>query len=60
MAYSAPLPISEAKKKDLISLCRKGIKPQELHSWYESLPTSNDVQDRALEPDVNDESEESD
>ena len=60
MAYAVPLPISEAKKRDLTGLCRKGIIPQELHPWYASLPTSNDVQDRSLEPDVHDESEESD
>ncbi|KAF9406400.1 hypothetical protein HW555_013222, partial [Spodoptera exigua] len=34
-AYSSPIPISEAKKKDLLNLCTKGIIPQELHSWAE-------------------------
>ncbi|CAG4939067.1 unnamed protein product [Parnassius apollo] len=57
-AYSSPLPISEAKKKDLNNLCAKGIIPQELHLWYQSLPTSKDVVDRILEPDVTEEGEE--
>lgn len=56
-AYSSPLPISEAKKKDLINLCKKGIIPQELHLWYESLPTSNEVIDRIMEPDVTEDGE---
>ncbi|CAG5023464.1 unnamed protein product [Parnassius apollo] len=57
-AYSSPLPISEGKKKDVNNLCAKGIIPQELHLWYQSLPTSKDVVDRILEPDVTEEGEE--
>ncbi|CAH0692027.1 unnamed protein product [Spodoptera exigua] len=56
-AYSSPIPISEAKKKDLLNLCTKGIIPQELHSWYETLPTSKDIIDRLCEPDVAEEGE---
>lgn len=40
-AYEHPLPITEAKKKDLMNLCRKNIIPAELHAWYASLPSSN-------------------
>lgn len=50
-------PISEAKKKDLISPCSKGIILQELYSWYESLPSNKNVVDRLLEPDVTEEVE---
>lgn len=56
-AYSSPIPISEAKKKDLLNLCTKGIIPQELHSWYETLPTSKDIIDRLCESDVAEEGE---
>lgn len=40
-AYEHPLPIAEAKKKDLINLCKKNIIPAELHPWYESLPSTD-------------------
>lgn len=36
--YSRQLPISAAKKKDLLTLCRKKIIPQEFHAMYKSLP----------------------
>ena len=39
-AYVAPLPISAAKKKDLLDLCYKGVIPTVFHNWYEQLPTS--------------------
>lgn len=32
--YRAPLPISEAKKKDFIKLCEKGVIPEEYHAWF--------------------------
>jgi hypothetical protein len=37
--YQAKLPISVEKKKDLISLCKRGIIPEEFHSYYSSLTT---------------------
>ena len=37
-AYKAKIPISAAKKKDLIQLCDKGIIPEEFHAYYNSLP----------------------
>lgn len=48
--YDHPQPISAAKKKDLLNLCRKGIIPEELHGWYENLPTSNNLTDKV--PDI--------
>ncbi|CAH1109438.1 unnamed protein product [Psylliodes chrysocephalus] len=55
--YKSPLPISVLKKKDLLKLCKKGIIPEELHAWINSLSTASSVIDRI--PDVAiDESEE--
>lgn len=44
-AYSSKLPISAAKKKDLLSMCTSGIIPQEFHSYYEGMASSKAVQD---------------
>ncbi|KAI8424377.1 hypothetical protein MSG28_002903 [Choristoneura fumiferana] len=54
-AYLTPLPNSEAKKKDLTGLCVKGIILQDLHYWYESLPTQKDIIDTLPEPDITEE-----
>ncbi|XP_063365176.1 uncharacterized protein LOC134653713 [Cydia amplana] len=48
--YDKPLTISAAKKKDLLSLCDKGVIPEEYHGWFRSLNCDNDVIDRV--PDV--------
>lgn len=37
--YSESLPISEAKKKDLLNLVKKNIIPEELEHWYKNLKT---------------------
>ncbi|KAL4702893.1 hypothetical protein ACJJTC_001839 [Scirpophaga incertulas] len=45
--YLEPIKITEAKKRDLINLCRKGIIPEELvatvatggHGWFENMET---------------------
>ncbi|XP_047986390.1 uncharacterized protein LOC125226450 isoform X2 [Leguminivora glycinivorella] len=37
--YSSQLPISIAKKKDLETMCRKQIIPEEYHGWIRSLKT---------------------
>lgn len=58
-AYSKPLKITKAKKNDLLKLCRQGVIPNELHSWYESLQVV-DVSDPLPEPDLDDDSEEDD
>lgn len=54
-AYAARLPISEAKKKDLLSLCKKCVIPKELHHWYNELPSSHFMRDALPEPDLNEE-----
>ena len=50
--YKGKLPISGAKKKDLVSLCKKGAIPTEFHDYYKGLSSSHSVQDRLLEPDI--------
>lgn len=39
--YNEPLPITEAKKKDLVTMCRKRIIPEELHAQVVSLKTTS-------------------
>lgn len=39
-AYKSPLPIGQAKKNDLLKLCRSNAIPEEFHHWYQSLPDS--------------------
>ncbi|CAG4934694.1 unnamed protein product [Parnassius apollo] len=56
--YLNPLPISEAKKRDLLSLCTKKIIPEEYHGWYSSLPTATNQADRLPEPSIDEESSE--
>lgn len=45
LCYTSKLPISIAKKKDLVSLCEREIIPQEFHSYYASLPESKTEKD---------------
>ena len=35
--YGAKLPISEAKKNDLLSFCSSGIIPEHYHTYYKNL-----------------------
>ncbi|CAH1114731.1 unnamed protein product [Psylliodes chrysocephalus] len=44
-AYSSLLGISNAKHKDLISLCRANCIPQTYHGYYESLPIGEQLPD---------------
>lgn len=37
-AYNKKLPITKAKKKDLMKMCTEKIIPPELHHWYQNLP----------------------
>lgn len=53
--YDIKLPISEAKKRDLLSLCRSGIIPAEFHSYYENLNSNSAVRDALPSPDIQDE-----
>nr|KAG5701344.1 hypothetical protein BaRGS_006118 [Batillaria attramentaria] len=58
--YTEKLPVSEAKKQDLLSLCRSGVIPEDHHPFYENLPTASSKVDRLEEPDVEDVIEETD
>jgi len=44
--FQAKLPISVAKKNDLLSLCRSKIIPEEFHSYYDSLDTNKALKDK--------------
>ena len=50
--YDSKLPISAAKKKDLMQMCRKGVIPTEFHDFYESLPSNSSAPDKLGEPDT--------
>ena len=50
-AYTHQLPVSQAKKMDLVKFCNSGLIPKQHHAFYRSLPTSDDLSDRLLEPD---------
>lgn len=50
--YKQKLPISAAKKKDLLALCKKGVIPREFHHYYKALQSNAAVQDTLLEPDA--------
>ena len=41
-AYTGTLPISKAKKKDLISLCEELTIPKQYHTFYQGLLTEGD------------------
>lgn len=51
--YSRKLTIPEAKKKDLLNLCKSNIIPEEYHHFYQQLKTSKDKKCRNPEPAVN-------
>ena len=53
-AYQTRIPISEAKKKDLVKLCTQLVIPAEIYEWYKSLPTASRTKDRLPEPAVGD------
>lgn len=46
MKYKEKLPISVAKKNDLLSLCKGYVIPEVYWPYYESLPTNKKVVDR--------------
>jgi hypothetical protein len=54
--YEGKLPITSAKKTDLVKLCEKNIIPEDFHSYYKSLPTTLRGKDRVPLP-ASDESE---
>ncbi len=49
--YKQKLPISAAKKKDLLSLCRSGVIPRAYHDFYKTLLSNAAVKDILPEPD---------
>ena len=51
-AYTQILPISVAKKRDLISLVESGATPPEYQHNYRSLPSCSNVRDALAEPDA--------
>ena len=53
-AYQTRIPISEAKKKDLVKLCTQRVIPAEMHEWYKSLPTTSRTKERLPELAVDD------
>ena len=50
--YHAKQPISEAKKKDLLTLCKTGVISEEHHGYYMSLPCAGSVVDKLPQPDA--------
>ena len=48
--YADLLPVSDAKKKDLLALCKSSIIPHHHHQFYENLRTSKQLE-RLPEPD---------
>ena len=49
--YIHKLPISEAKNKDVVSLCQSGIIPEDCQDYNYSLPTKEGKKDRIPVPD---------
>ncbi|CAC5379351.1 unnamed protein product [Mytilus coruscus] len=58
--YKERLPITEAKKADLLSLCQSGIIPADCVQFYKSLPSKKGKKDRLPEPDVDEQDQDSD
>jgi len=48
--YRTRLPISEAKKKDLMDLLRAGVIPSQYRTFYSELPSDTAVRDCLAEP----------
>ena len=48
--YTSRLPVSAAKKKDLLKLLHDHVIPPEYSDWYRSLPVSDAVNDRLPAP----------
>jgi len=49
-AYPQPLPVSEAKKRDLLKLCKSGAITSRYHDFYTALRTSGSVEDCLPQP----------
>jgi len=46
--YNEQLPVSLAKKRDLMNLIKKGVIPQDYFSFFDNLPSANGIRDQAL------------
>ena len=57
-AYPKSLPISKAKKADLMALCASGVITKRFHDFYDQLQTSDAVRDCLPEPDFTESSDE--
>lgn len=55
--YRERLPISDAKRAELIGLCNKGLIPSKYHRFYQSLLYDSKEVDNLPEPNTSDESE---
>jgi hypothetical protein len=51
-AYEKQIPISRAKKADLVKLCTTGVVPTKYHEFYNSLATSDVARDCLPQPDA--------
>lgn len=49
--YKNKLCISDAKKKDLLSLCQSGVIPEDYNHYYKSLPSKKGLKDKIPVPD---------
>ena len=52
MKYKEKVPISVAKKSDLLDLCKSLVIPKQYWKFYEMLPTNVKVKDRLTCPDI--------
>ncbi|KAK7091733.1 hypothetical protein V1264_009377 [Littorina saxatilis] len=50
--YTERIPLSAAKKADLLDLCRLNIIQEKHHHLYRSLPSDSHARDRLPEPDI--------
>ena len=53
--FHSKLPISSAKKKDLVDLCKNGTIPEEYFHYYNNLLCDSTLMDALPEPDFLDE-----
>lgn len=58
--YKGKLPISTAKKTDLLSLCASGTIPEEYHGYYQSLGSSKSLKDKLPLPAASENEEDTD
>lgn len=56
-AYEKKLPISDAKFKDLLSLCEQRLIHADFHAFYRNLPHGKAVKDVLQDSDIDDESD---